>query len=106
MIIISLLAAEQHHWSDGELTAELKDNWPISFFFFVFFSGRRALVIHFPPFSHRINSPNFTLPLTSPPFVGVAARQRDEMGKWEEPPLAVVLETRSPARLFHKATTF
>lgn len=33
-IIISLLAAEQHHWSDSELTAELKDNWPISFFFF------------------------------------------------------------------------
>lgn len=28
-IIISPLAAEQHHWSDGELTAELKDDWPI-----------------------------------------------------------------------------
>lgn len=42
-IIISLLAAEQHHWSDGELTAELKDDWPISlsisFFVFFFLGG-------------------------------------------------------------------
>lgn len=36
----------------------------------------------------------------------MAPRQLDETGKWEELPLAVILETRSPARLFHGATTF
>lgn len=36
----------------------------------------------------------------------MAARQRDETGKWEELPPAVVLETRPPARLLHQATTF
>lgn len=46
-IIISPLAAEQHHWSDSELTAELKDNWPISFFFFVFFSWAEGISYSF-----------------------------------------------------------
>lgn len=61
-IIILLLATEQHHWSGWELSAVLKDNW--SFIFFFLEREQRALVIHFPPFSHRITSQNFTLPLT------------------------------------------
>lgn len=36
----------------------------VIYFLFFLERARRALVIHFPPFSHRITSLNFTLPLT------------------------------------------
>lgn len=51
------------------------------FFYFFLERERRALVIHFPPFSHRITSQNFTLPLTPLHLFPLQMGHLDETGE-------------------------